>query len=131
MASYKIVDKNGETVEKAMQLLERTWFQDLRRMSVMAQLQGTLLVDLTEKVNRKTMEIEEISEVPQCNYIAQVGAILERPTDNQGISYRSGGMETYYYQFGKDWDLGLLNILAMPIYAKKMGFGSWLNYIDL
>lgn len=131
MASYKIVDRKGNKVEKAQRLLERTWFQDLRKMCVMSQLQGTLLVDLTEKINKDTMEIEEISEVPQCNYIAQVGAILERSTDNQGISYRTGGMETYYYQFGKDWDLGLLNVLAMPIYAKKLGFGSWLNYIDL
>lgn len=131
MASYKIVDRKGNKVEKAQRLLERTWFQDLRKMCVMSQLQGTLLVDLTEKINKDTMEIEEISEVPQCNYIAQVGAILEKPSDNQGISYRTGGMETYYYQFGKDWDLGLLNVLAMPIYAKKLGFGSWLNYIDL
>ena len=131
MATYKIVDRRGNKVDKAQRLLERTWFQDLRRMCVMSQLQGTLLVDLTEKMNKDTMEIEEISEVPQCNYIAQVGAILERSTDNQGISYRTGGMETYYYQFGKDWDLGLLNVLAMPIYAKKLGFGSWLNYIDM
>lgn len=131
MATYKIVDRRGNKVEKAQRLLERTWFQDLRRMCVMSQLQGTLLVDLTEKMNKDTLEIEEISEVPQCNYIAQVGAILERGTDNQGISYRTGGMETYYYQFGKDWDLGLLNVLAMPIYAKKLGFGSWLNYIDM
>ena len=131
MATYKIVDRKGNKVDKAQRLLERTWFQDLRRMCVMSQLQGTLLVDLTEKMNKDTMEIEEISEVPQCNYIAQVGAILERGTDNQGTSYRTGGMETYYYQFGKDWDLGLLNVLAMPIYAKKLGFGSWLNYIDM
>lgn len=131
MATYKIVDRKGNKVDKAQRLLERTWFQNLRRMCVMSQLQGTLLVDLTEKMNKDTMEIEEISEVPQCNYIAQVGAILERGTDNQGTSYRTGGMETYYYQFGKDWDLGLLNVLAMPIYAKKLGFGSWLNYIDM
>lgn len=132
MASYKIINtRTGEENKEAQLLLERTWFQDLRRMAVMSQLQGTLLVDLTHKMNRTTMEIQEISEVPQCNYIAQVGAILQKPSDNEGISYRTGGMETYYYQFGKDWDLGLLNVLAMPIYAKKLGFGSWLNYIDL
>lgn len=131
MASYKIVDRRGNRIGKAARLLERTWFQDLRRMAVMSQLQGTLLVDLTQKINPQTMEIEEIGEVPQCNYIAQAGAILERPSDNQGVSYRTGGMETYYYQFGKDWDLGMLNVLAMPIYAKKLGFGSWMNYIDL
>lgn len=132
MASFKIVNTKTEEENKdAKLLLERTWFQDLRKMAVMSQLQGTLLVDLTQKMNPATMEIEEIGEVPQCNYIAQVGAILEKPSDSEGISYRKGGMETYYYQFGKDWDLGLLNVLAMPIYAKKLGFGSWLNYIDL
>lgn len=131
MASFKITNSKGEKVEKAMQLLERTWFQELRKMAVMSQLQGTLLVDLAQKLNPKTMEIEEIGEVPQCNYIAQAGCILENPYDNEGISYRTGGLETYYYQFGKDWDLGMLNVLAMPIYAKKLGFGSWLNYIDL
>lgn len=131
MASFKIVDrKTGKVNEAAHELLERLWFQDLRRMSVMFQLQGTLLVDLTEKINPLTMEIEEIAEVPQCNYIAQMGAIVKEPSDTEGISYREGGMENYYYQFGKDWDLGLLNVLAIPIFAKKLGFGSWISYID-
>lgn len=131
MASFKIVDrKTGDVNEAAHELLERLWFQDLRRMSVMSQLQGTLLVDLTEKINPQTMEIEEIAEVPQCNYIAQMGAIVKEPSDTEGISYREGGMENYYYQFGKDWDLGLLNVLAIPIFAKKLGFGSWISYID-
>lgn len=131
MASFKIVDrKTGEVNEGAHELLERIWFQDLRRMAVMSQLQGTLLVDLTEKINPQTMEIEEIAEVPQCNYIAQMGAIVKEPSDTEGISYRDGGMENYYYQFGRDWDLGLLNVLAIPIFAKKLGFGSWISYID-
>ena len=131
MASFKIVyKKTGDVNEAAHELLERIWFQDLRRMSVMFQLQGTLLVDLTEKINPQTMEIEEITEVPQCNYIAQMGAIVKEPSDTEGISYREGGMENYYFQFGKDWDLGLLNVLAIPIFAKKLGFGSWISYID-
>ena len=131
MASYKIVDKKtGEEKKEAMELLERTWFQELRKMSVMSQLQGNLLVALGDKLNPKTMEIEEIFEIPQCNYVAQSGVIVEKPYDQSGISYREGGMETYYYQFGKDWDLGLLNVLAIPIFAKKLGFGSWISYID-
>lgn len=131
MASFKLVDrKTGDVNEDAHELLERNWFQDLRRMAVMSQLQGTLLVDLTEKINPRTMEIEEIAEVPQCNYLAQMGAIVREPSDTEGISYREGGMENYYYQFGKDWDLGLLNVLAIPIFAKKLGFGSWISYID-
>lgn len=131
MASFKIVNrKTGEVNEDAHELLERMWFQDLRRMAVMSQLQGTLLVDLTEKINPQTMEIEEIAEIPQCNYIAQMGAIVKEPSDTEGTSYRDGGMENYYYQFGKDWDLGLLNVLAIPIFAKKLGFGSWISYID-
>ena len=131
MASYKIVDKKtGEEKKEAMELLERTWFQELRKMSVMSQLQGNLLVALGDKLNPKTMEIEEVFEIPQCNYVAQSGVIVEKPYDQSGISYREGGMETYYYQFGKDWDLGLLNVLAIPIFAKKLGFGSWISYID-
>ena len=131
MASYKIVDKKtGEINQEAMELLERTWFQELRKMSVMSQLQGNLLVALGDKLNPKTMEIEEVFEIPQSNYVAQAGVIVEKPYDTNGTSYREGGMETYYYQFGKDWDLGLLNVLAIPIFAKKLGFGSWISYID-
>ena len=131
MASFRMVDKKtGEHVKEATELLERTWFQDLRRMSIMSTLQGNLLVSLAEKLNPKTLEIEEIEEIPQCNYVAQAGVIVEHSYDQEGISYREGGMETYYYQFGKDWDLGLLNVLAIPIFAKKLGFGSWISYID-
>ena len=131
MASFRMVDKKtGEHVKEATELLERTWFQDLRRMSIMSTLQGNLLVSLAEKLNPKTLEIEEIEEIPQSNYVAQAGVIVEHSYDQVGISYREGGMETYYYQFGKDWDLGLLNVLAIPIFAKKLGFGSWISYID-
>ena len=131
MASFRMVDKKtGEHVKEATELLERTWFQDLRRMSIMSTLQGNLLVSLAEKLNPKTLEIEEIEEIPQSNYVAQAGVIVEHSYDQVGTSYREGGMETYYYQFGKDWDLGLLNVLAIPIFAKKLGFGSWISYID-
>lgn len=128
---FSIKNKAGQEQSKAKKLLERPWHMDLQALMVKSHLQGPTVVDLTKKMKDETMEIDQVEEVPQCNICAPAGVILFKEGDSEGTSYRQDGLSNYYMQFGKDWSMGMLNELAIIIFAKKLGMGSWINYIDL
>lgn len=127
-ASFNIVNKNGEENEELKALLNRPWFHDLMKLFIIHKMQGPTLVrfgDLNE-----LMEISEVEEVPQCNFIAQDGVIIYEEYNDTGVSYKEGALEPYYLQFGNDWSLGMLNELAIIILAKKLGLGSWMSFVE-
>ena len=64
------------------------------------------------------------------NYIPQQMIIVKEESDKTGWSYKDGALEPYYVQFGNAWALGMLNELSIIILAKKLGLGSWMNYIE-
>jgi hypothetical protein len=128
-SSFKLVDDKGNENEELKQLLERPWFEDLIRLILMSRFQGTTLIELFD-VDSETMELEQTDEIPQSNFIAQKGLIIKEEYDNNGANYREGVFKDYYLQIGGDWDLGMLNQLAMIVLAKKLGIGSWMSYVD-
>lgn len=127
-SSYKIVNDNNEENEELKNLLERPWHDELIRLSLMQRYQGTTLIEMFEL--NEDMELETVTEIPQSNFNAPKGIILKREMDQEGIPYKSGSMQNYYLQCGGDWDLGMLNQLAMIVLAKKLSLGSWMSYID-
>ena len=127
-SSYKIVDDSGVENEDLKKLLERPWFDDLVRLVVGKVFQGTTLIELFDL--DENGELAHVKEIPQTNFIAQTGQILNFEWDMTGTSYKEGIYTDYYMQVGDDWELGMLNELAMIILAKKLGLGSWMSYID-
>jgi SPP1 gp7 family putative phage head morphogenesis protein len=127
-SSFKIVNENGDENEDLKKLLERPWYEDLIRLIVGKQFQGTTLIELFD--TDEAGELVRVSEIPQSNFIAQKGIILKEEWDTTGISYIDGIYKDYYVQVGSDWELGMLNQLAMIVLAKKLGLGSWMSYIE-
>lgn len=127
-SEFRMEDKNGTENEEAKKLLDRPWFLDLIRYCFLSQVQGPTLVDISNL--NENMEIAGIEEIPQSNFIAQSGIIINEESDKTGTSYKDGALEPYYVQFGNDWKLGMLNELAIVLMAKKLGMGSWMSYID-
>lgn len=127
-SEYRLEDKSGTENEEAKKLLDRPWFLDLIRYCFLSQVQGPTLVDISNL--NENMEISCIEEIPQSNFIAQSGIIITQESDTAGVSYKDGALEPYYVQFGNDWQLGMLNELAIVLMAKKLGMGSWMSYID-
>lgn len=127
-SEFRMEDKNGTENEEAKKLLDRPWFLDLMRYCFLAKVQGATLVDISNL--NENMEIAGIEEIPQSNFIAQSGIIINEESDKTGVSYKDGALEPYYVQFGNDWQLGILNELAIVLMAKKLGMGSWMSYID-
>src|SRR5690606_29299662 len=72
----------------------------------------------------------QVTEIPMPYFNAKKGIITKVPGDVNGWDYKNGDLSNYYIQIGKDDDLGMLAGMAPAILAKKMGFGSWLDYLD-
>lgn len=127
-APFKLTDKNGTENKEAHKLLEKPWYLDIVRLVCSYTFAGTKLIGMFD-LNDK-MELARVEEIPQSNFIPQKGIVLYEEWDTGGISYKEGFYKDYYFQVGGDWELGMLNQLAVIVIAKKLGLGSWMNYID-
>ncbi len=126
---FALFNKDNERVDDAKQLLESTWFQEFIKLVIGVKFQGTTLIELFEL--EESGELKEINEIPQRNFNPIKGLILKNAGDEKGISYREGKLANYYIQIGKDYnDLGLFTLTAPIVIAKKLGLGSWLDFID-
>ena len=126
---FKIVNEKGEENEELSWMFERTWFEEFERLTLMSRFRGRRLIELFE-VNPDTQEIAEVDEIPAGYFNAKKGIITKAPGDTNGWSYREGALQPYYIQVGKNKDLGMLTQMAPIILAKKLGLGSWLDYIE-
>lgn len=127
-SSFKLVNDKGEENEELKMLLERPWFDELVSLVVGKTFNGTTLIEMFD--TDENGELIRINEIPQSNFIAQKGIIVKEEWDDNGTSYREGTYKDYYLQIGNDWELGMLNQLAMIVLAKKLGLGSWMSYIE-
>jgi len=128
-SSYKIVnEKTGEENEVLKELLERPWHDDLIRLVVGKIFNGRTLIEMFDTDDNG--ELVRVTEIPQSNFIPQKGIIVKDEYDTNGVSFVDGIYKDYYLQVGGDWEIGMLNELAMIVLAKKLGLGSWMSYID-
>lgn len=127
-APFKLVDSNDDEDTEAKKLLEKPWYFELVRLVSNHTFEGTKLLELFE-LNDKG-ELKEVTEVPQSNFIPSEGIVLKNEYDQGGVSYKRGVYKDYYVQIGGDYNLGLLNRVAIIVIAKKLGLGSWMSYIE-
>lgn len=127
-SSFKIVNEKGEENEVLKDLLERPWYDEMVKHVVNKTFQGTSLIEMFD--TDENGELVRVTEIPQSNFIPQRGVIIKEEYDDKGVSYTDGIYKDYYLQIGGDWELGMLNELAMIVLAKKLGLGSWMSYIE-
>jgi hypothetical protein len=127
-SSYKLVNEKGVENENLKVLLERPWHDQLKYLALFSKYQGPTLIEMFD--TDENGELARVKEIPQSNFIPQKGIIINEEYDDNGDSYIDGIYKDYYLQVGDDWDLGMLNQLAMIVLAKKLGLGSWMSYID-
>lgn len=126
---FKITDNAGNEVEDLTFLLERTWFEDFIRIALNSRFEGAKLIEIYE-LDPHTKELLEVEEIPMAHFDAIRGIIKKTPGDQTGWPYRDGLLANHYIQVGKNKDLGLLAKMAPVILSKKLGFGSWLDYVE-
>lgn len=125
---FKLVDDAGQENKDITWLLERPWFEDLVRLTIMSRFQGRTLIELFNTT--PAGELAEVTEIPQTHFNARLGIISKDAGDTSGWFYKEGIFANYYAQIGRDYDLGMLEKLAIIVLAKKLGMGSWLDYVE-
>lgn len=126
---FKIVNEKGEENLELTWLFERTWFEDFIRYTLLSRFEGNTLLELFD-IDPITKELLTVNSIPMSHYNTLKGFIMKSAGDTKGWSYKDGSLVNYYIQVGKDKELGLLSQLAPIVLAKKLGLGSWLDYVE-
>jgi hypothetical protein len=125
---FKLV-KNKVRDEEAEELFKTLWFQEFIKLILESKFKGTKLIELF-KLN-ELGALAEIKEIDQANFNPLKGIIQKEPGDEKGIAYKEGPMMDFYIQAGKDYkDLGTWLLIVPIVLAKKLGLGSWLDFIE-
>ena len=127
---FKLSHKTSkERNEDAETLFKTVWFQDFIKFVLESKFEGTKLIELFQ--TDEEGKLSEITEIPQSHFNPKKGIILKEPGQPTGTDYKNGNLSNYYIQIGKDYkDLGTFALIAPIILAKKLGLGSWLDFIE-
>lgn len=126
---FKIVNEKGDENLDVSWLFERTWWEDFVRICLMSRFEGTKLIEVFD-IDPITTELAQVDEIPMPYFNTKKGLITKSPGESVGWSYKEGELARFYIQVGKDKELGMLADMAPVILAKKLGLGSWLDYIE-
>lgn len=127
---FKLVHKTTkERNEDAENLFKTLWFQDFVKLVLESKFEGTKLLEIFK--TDEEGNLTEITEIEQGYFNPRKGIILKEPGQTTGDDYKNGPLSNYYIQIGKDYkDLGTFALIAPIILAKKLGLGSWLDFIE-
>lgn len=127
---FKLVEKTTKERDIEEEKKFKTlWFQDFIKIVLEYKFDGTKLIEAF-KTNEEGF-LTEITEIEQPYFNAKKGIILKEPGQTSGDDYRNGPLSNYYIQVGKNYkDLGIRSLIAPIILAKKLGLGSWLDFIE-
>lgn len=128
-ADFKLTDANGNENEDAKTLFESQWYIDFVGMCMASKWEGTKVIELYD-VDPETMLLKYVVEIPMSHIVPSKGLILKEAGSSEGWNYKEGVFADQYIQIGKDNFLGMLAQLAPIVLAKKLGVGSWLDYIE-
>lgn len=128
-ADFRFVDNNGTENEEAKSLFEAQWYIDFVGMCMNSKWDGTKVIELYD-LDPETMLLSDVVEMPMSHVIPSKGLIVKEAGSAEGWNYKEGAYADQYIQVGKDDFLGMLAQLAPIVLAKKLGVGSWLDYIE-
>lgn len=127
-SNFIFVNESGDEVPEVKALFERPWFEEFLTEVMWSKFDGVKVLEIFH-VN-ENLELFTAEAIPMQHINPKKGLILKEPGDETGWDYRSGVLQDYYLQIGKDNDLGMLSQLATLVLAKKLAMGSHLDYIE-
>ena len=124
----KMVDEKGNESEELTSLFNAPWYEELVSIVIGHRFRGRRLIELYDL--NSDGQLETVDEIKQPWFNAKTGIIMKRQGDTTGWNYKEGIFADYYAQVGKDDNIGMFSRMAPIVLAKKLGMGSWLDYID-
>ncbi|GLB51717.1 hypothetical protein NBRC110019_07560 [Neptunitalea chrysea] len=125
---FKFTDKDGNEVEEVKELFENMWFIDWIGIALRSKFEGVKVIEMFDLDDN--LELKEVTEIDMGNVIPQKGIVTEDAGGESGWNYKEGILANNYMQIGGDNYLGMFAQLTPIVLAKKLGLGSWLDYID-
>lgn len=124
----KFIDSKKVKSDEITELFERPWFEEIIAITLGSRFRGRRMIEMYDL--NSDGELETVDEIKQPWFNTKKGIILKRPGDTSGWNYRDGIFSNMYVQVGKNDNMGMLTRMAPIVLAKKLGMGSWLDYID-
>ena len=124
----KFVLKTEDGNDTAMKIFERQWFADFVSYVLESRYWGHSLIQLGDVTTVNGVRtFTDVSLVPRKHVIQEYGVIVKDAGDDpqQGVSYRTGGLEKWCVEVGKPRDLGLLLKCVPQAFSKKNMLAYW------
>lgn len=139
---WAIVDEETyEINEELTRLMQKKWFEKLRRFFVLEEFEGTKLVELGQfKETKHGWELISVKEFPAELVLPKKGLIVPSPYGQTGIPYRPEDLpegatkeikqlaeqaSEFFIEIGDHDNLGLLQYIAPNSTYKKYAKGDW------
>lgn len=124
-APFLIETGKTENEELKETVFAKRWFRSFLRIMVETEMWGHSLVEFTWKGG----EISDCIVIPREHVRPEYGDIVVNPTDQVGIPFRPK-MFPNCLEFGQPDDLGLYNILCIPVTRKSYSDTDWSVYSE-
>ncbi|MEI3553790.1 MAG: hypothetical protein V8Q54_03435 [Alistipes senegalensis] len=125
---FVLKTEDGKEDDTAMKIFERQWFADFVSYVLDSRYWGHSLIQLGDVTTVNGVRtFTDVSLVPRKHVIQEYGVIVKDAGDDpqQGVSYRTGGLEKWCVEVGKPRDLGLLLKCVPQAFSKKNMLAYW------
>ena len=125
---FVLKTEDGKEDDTAMKIFERQWFADFVSYVLESRYWGHSLIQLGDVTTVNGVRtFTDVSLVPRKHVIQEYGVIVKDAGDDpqQGVSYRTGGLEKWCVEVGKPRDLGLLLKCVPQAFSKKNMLAYW------
>lgn len=116
-----VIETNDKENKEAMKFFDSSWFRNLLKFLVETEFWGHTLLEF---IWTKDGRLRDCIVIPREHVRPEYGDLLIRPTDTKGIEFRDKVIPNCI-EFGNPYDLGLFNVLCIPVIRKQYSDTDW------
>ncbi len=122
------INQTGGEEPEVKTLFQKPWFEEFIKHVLWSIFTGVKVIEIFKL--DENLELYTAELIPMEHTNPKKGLILKEPGQQNGQNYKTGNLENFYLQIGKDYDIGTLAEITPLVLAKKLAMGSWLDFIE-
>lgn len=120
---FKVIDsETGEENVEATKALNKKWFRKFCTLALSSEYWGHSLIQFGDQIGERFTNVKIVN---RAHVVPEFGIIIRELSDDDGISYRKGGLTEWVIEVGEEDNLGLLLKLAPQAIAKRHMMQYW------
>lgn len=128
-ARFNIIDTASKKMDdEAKELFNASWFVDFIKHKTDTPFWGHTLLELQQADAATNNVVFKL--IPRKNVIPEVGGWTVYPGDQSATIYRDTPAMDWLIEMGDTHELGMLNIMAKEILAKKVAAMCWMEFTE-